>query len=106
MFNRGKIKSMIAAMAAMSRSLTSLVSCKNANDDNILFLLGAAALSGDGDNTTTNGDNSVSGLEYGNLVLQMNGGNDLTVSKDGNYTFENNVSGDYSVTVKSLCGAL
>ncbi|MCB1159628.1 MAG: Ig-like domain-containing protein [Leptospiraceae bacterium] len=43
---------------------------------------------------------TVSGLS-GTLVLQKNGGDDITITSNGSFKFSTDVAGDYSVTVKT-----
>src|SRR3990172_11480893 len=54
-------------------------------------------------NATQTVGGTVSGVA-GTLVLQLNGGNDLTISADGAFTFATGVvrEGSYSVTIKTL----
>lgn len=73
--------------------------------------LGAApllTLAGCGSSSTASGDHAiggtVSGLNGSGLVLEDNGGDDLTVSANGDFTFATKVPGAYAVTVKTEPG--
>src|SRR6185312_12803401 len=55
--------------------------------------------SGSGSGFTIGG--TVTGLTGSGLVLQDNGGDSITVTANGSYTFKTTVTGAYSVTVLS-----
>ena len=68
-----------------------------------IFLLIAACGGGKGGSPSFTVGGSVSGLAGTGLVLQDNGGDNLTVSSDGNFVFATAVANGsaYAVTVKS-----